>query len=128
MMETFTSTDFILPFICILFLFFLSTRLYSLRNMELSRLTSEFNIFFAFGKVAYSWYLILIIAFIIVSMINGNFLIPITASLLGFILSFLIAKNLNLPPTTQIPFRQMTINCILITLAFIILLIHVFRI
>lgn len=127
-METFTSTDFILPFICILFLFFLSTRLYSLRNMELSRLTSEFNIFFAFGKVAYSWYLILIIAFIIVSMINGNFLIPITASLLGFILSFLIAKNLNLPPTTQIPFRQMTINCILITLAFIILLIHVFRI
>lgn len=128
MIQTFTSVDFILPFVCILFLAYLSTRLYSLRNMGMARLTSEFNILFAFGKFAYSWYLVLILAFIIVSMLNGNFLIPIAATLLGFILSFFIARNLNLPPTTQIPFPLMTINCILITVAFIILLIHIIKI
>lgn len=128
MINTITSTDFILPFLCVFFLFFLSARLYSLRNMGLARLTSEFNVFFAFGKIAYSWYLILIVAYLIVSMINGNFLIPIGAVILGFILSIVIGKSLNLPPTTQIPFTRMTINCIMIVLAFIILLIHVFRI
>lgn len=128
MINTITSTNFILPFICVFLLFFLSARLYSLRNMGLARLTSEFNILFAFGKIAYSWYLILIVAYLIVSMINGHFLIPFAAVISGFILSILIGRSLNLPPTTQIAYSRMTVNCIMIVLAFIILLIHVFKI
>jgi len=128
MIETITSIDFLLPLICITLLFFFGARLYSLRNMSVPKLVSEFNLAFGLGKIFYQLYLFLIVAYIIVSFINGIYILSIITTFLGALLGRLLLRNKNLSPSTAIPFQIMTINCISISVVFIVLLIYIFGI
>ena len=113
---------FFIPVICISVLVFFSSRLYSFRNMTLAQLKSEFHISFVFGKIAYSLYSILIIAYLIISFTKGLFLKPIVIIILSYIFGNSSANNKNLPLSTQIPYPIMIINCILMFAFFCIFL------
>lgn len=124
MKDIITSTDFLIPFICNTLLFFLTTRLYSLRNMSLSQLSSEFNLAFVLGKLVYQLGIYLAIAYLIISFIKGTYLTPILAVVLSVIIGILLTRNKNLKPSTQIPLQIMTFNCVLITIVFVAFLIY----
>ena len=126
MIEFIKSTDFLIPFISNTFLIFLSTRLYSLRNMPYEKLKSEFNFTFVLGKIIYKLGIYLTIVFLIINFIKGIYLKPITAIVLSVFLAVLLTKNKRLSPSTEIPYPIMTFNCILITVVFIVFSIHTF--
>lgn len=127
MKEFLTSTEFWTPLTCITLLFFLSTRLYSLRNMPLAKLSSEFNIAFVFGKLVYQSDMVLIIFYIIINFLNGDYLKPIAVIALSFVLFKALLSNKKLGPSTTIPLPVMTFNCILTTLVFIIFAVFTYK-
>lgn len=127
-MKYIISVDFLLPLICIALLLFFISRLYSLRNMSIPKVISEFNVAFALGKTAYSLSVFLLIAYIILSFINGIYLLPIITSTLGFVIGRLLASNKKLTPSTTIPYQIMTINCISISVVFVIFLMYIINI
>lgn len=120
MTDFLTSVDLWIPLVSVTLFIFLSTRLYSLRNMSLSRLNSEFNIAFVMGKIVTKIDMWLVIGYLIINFINGNYLKPIIIVVLGLLIGRALTMNKNLKPSTAIPYEIMTFNCILFTLVFIV--------
>lgn len=127
MFETIKSIDFILPVICITLLIFLSTRLYSFRNMSNQELMS-ISFVFVLGKLVYKLDFLLILVYVVISFINANYILPIVVVVISFIFSKLLLTNKKLPPSTSIPKPIMIFNCLLIILAFVVFLVYVIKI
>lgn len=113
----------------IIIYFFFYTRLYSLRNYPFDKLLDNYNIFFVFGKIFYSLFTILIIAYLIgcslSGIVTGGIIVVIIGYVVGYVLTSGLSTSLRLPPSTKIPPEMMLINCIGATIFGVLFIIHI---
>lgn len=112
MIEKVLALSFWLPLIYSTIILVLSARMYSLRNISIKRAFTDFSIGIGLARVSYVIGFWVIIAFVIISFINKDFIMPIIDVFIAYRISLLIGRKLNpyLSPSRDIPKELMLLN------------------
>ena len=130
MIDKVLTLSFWLPMIYSTIILVLSARMYSLRNISINKAFTDFSIGIGLARISYAIGFWVIVAFVIVSFINKDFIMPIIDVFIAYRISLLIGKKLNpyLAPSRDIPKKLMLLNGIFSLITIVLFIYYIIEI